>query len=130
MFLLGVLLFCTNMVVAQTNIPTTRQLSDEIRANNLESFKSLYTHESIAGIHPVSGLHPFHLAAKEGRAEIVKFILIQERKMEMKPYGTRELKPPMIHAIENGHLNVVKVLLNNGRRKSKGHWAGVSCQPK
>ena len=122
----GILFFSINTVIAQMEIPTPQQLADEIRADNVESFKSLYTHESIAGIDPVSGLHLFHLAAKEGRAEIVKFILIQEQSMEMKPYGTREMKPPMIHAIENGHLNVVKVLLNNGRRRTKGNWMGTT----
>jgi hypothetical protein len=110
---------------AQSDVPkTTRDLADAIRNNDFTLFERTYTHQAVQGIDPVSGLHPLHLASKLGKAQFVAFMVEQERYMESGIYVTQEEKAPFIHAMEQGHIDVMRVLLEKGLRDANNTWMG------
>jgi len=102
----------------------TQALADAIRANNFELFESNYSVDAVIGIDPVSGLHPLHLACREGNIEIVTFLLKKERSLETGIYVTQEEKPPMIQSMEQGNLEIMQLLLDKGSRDANNTWMG------
>lgn len=128
-----IILLCCSMIFflstlsAQNLKETSKQtkaLADAIRANNFDLFESNYTVDAVIGIDPVSGLHPLHLACREGNVEIVTFLLKKERSMETGIYVTQEEKPPMIQAMEQGNLEIMQLLLDKGSRDANNTWMG------
>ncbi len=99
-------------------------LSDHVRSNNLEEVKANYSSQEIIKIDLKSGLRPLQLAAKMGHSDIVAYIVSQEAFLETGIYVERNEKPAMIHAIEHGQLEVIKVLLDSGTRDANNRWMG------
>jgi|GEM_PF-2963446 len=98
------------------------ELANTIRSNDYTSFIENYSEEAVIGIDALSGLRPLHLACQLGQTRFVEFMLLKEQTMETGVYVTQEEKAPMIHAIEQGHTEIIKLLFEKGKRNSKGLW--------
>ncbi len=122
------ILMCSFTSQAQntSTTPEAKELADAIRTNDITIFEAVYTNHAVTGIDEVSGLHPLHLACKMGALDFVKFMVEKEKTMETGIYVSQEEKAPMIHAIEQGHLDVIQFLLDSGSRDANGTWMGKS----
>ncbi len=100
----------------------TQQLASAVRSGNLEAVKKTYSNMAIQGIDPVTGLRPFHLASKLGHYDIVEFFIIREQNLESGVYVSREEMPPMVHAIKQGHKDIISLLFTKGSRHPNGGW--------
>ena len=69
-----------------------------------------------------AGNTPLQIAALEGFVEIVEFLLKKRCKVDTKNI---DQETPLIDAVENGHVEVVRLLLNAGADPRQGNLKGI-----
>ncbi len=110
------------IVVSFGQKASTLELANSIRSGDFTLFQKQYSTKAVIGIDPVSGIRPLHLACKLGEIDFVNFMLKKEQSMETGVYVTKKEETPMIHAMKEGHLEVIQALINVGKLRAIDGW--------
>ncbi|EAS32899.1 ankyrin repeat protein [Coccidioides immitis RS] len=98
------------------------RLARACAAQEVEAAKARYAaHPEELDVPDNAGNTPLQIAALEGSADIVKFLLEAGCDINTKNI---DKDTPLIDAVENGHLDVVKLLLNAGANPRVGNAEG------
>ncbi len=102
------------------------ELANYIRSGDVERLEAAYSPAGFAGVDEVSGLRPLTLACKNAAMPAIEFLLERQVYYEGKPFVEYGELTPMMMAIDNGHPEVVQLLIDKGGCLAWGNWLGKS----
>ncbi|KAG9399823.1 Leucine-rich repeat serine/threonine-protein kinase 2 [Aphanomyces cochlioides] len=117
----------------------TNALTEASRNGHLEVVKELLTHGASAKIADRNGVFPLHAASRNGHLLVLellakgasvdkrdKALLALDAKIDLESWDGKS-KTPLYEASENGHVEVVKELLDHRANVNKKAWDGSTA---